>query len=293
MNSFERPIILKKSDGTAVVLPYDDISKECIDIRDKFYEVTFKGRKGLINRDGEEILPTEYDEVEFIFFEIPHLCRIKKGKCYGLFDTMLEKIVVESTYDDIEEFDERMPEYIHLGFNKKKDSPQESMSYRYVKTKKDGLYGFYNERDKIEVEPAYDEIGYFHYDIAPVKRGKKWGLINGKGLLVKRIKAKRLAFHEGYFYLAYYEDYQEVWDKDGNVLYTPYDHITVKSGRVFTEVSHSEGSAYTEVELELYCEDGKIKINPLVGDTVAKIVINKTKKMNNEIEKAIEKIANK
>ena len=293
MNNFERPIVLKRSDGTSVILPYDDISKDYIDIRNRFYETTLNGRKGLIDKEGEEILPNEFDEVEFIFFNIPDLCRVKKGKYYGLFDTILKKMVVKEAYDDIEEFDEHMPEYRHLGFIKKNDSPEESMSYRYVKTKKDNLYGFYNDIDKIEVEPAYDDIGFFHYDIAPVKRGKKWGLINGKGLLVKRIEAKRLAFHEGYFYLAYYKDYQEVWDRDGNVIFTPYDRIEVRSGRVFMEVLHSEKGANTEIELELSYKDDEVKINPIVGNTVTKVVVDRTEEMNKEIERAIEKIANK
>ncbi len=164
-------------------------------------------------------------------------------------------------------------------------------NYEILITKIDGLYGFYNAKENIEIEPAYDVIKPFHNNTAPVKRGDKWGLINSKGLLEKKITAKFIIIYRGYFYLAFFENTQSVWDYKGNPILS--DGVEINGMDIYVNVYHSDKNAETTVQLFPEYVDGKITINSKILYTYQRKEIPLTSSMKKKVMEKINKIANK
>ena len=64
-----------------------------------------------------------------------------------------------------------------------------------------GLWGYRNPTTReITIQPSFDEAGEFLGNIAPVKIGKKWGLIGQQGQIVVEPKFDEIGqFFESFF----------------------------------------------------------------------------------------------
>ena len=112
---------------------------------------------GLMNLDGEIILPLEYDSVSE-FSE--NLTRIEKYGKYGFVNTMGE-IVVPLIYD-------------YIG----------ALSNDLAAVEKDGKWGFVNANGEIVIPLEYDDVYDFSEGLGAVYKGGKWGVVNTKGEVV-------------------------------------------------------------------------------------------------------------
>ena len=174
-----------------------------------FYEgwalVELDGKTGLINTEGKEVVPCEYDFVrsfveglaavfigDYLYFNGKWGFINKKGK-----------EVIPCEYDGIGNFSEGLAAVALDGkwgfINKKgeevvpcKYDGADSFSEGMAKVKRNGKYGFINTKGKEIVPCKYDEVGehYYSYEeeksafsegMAKVKRNGKWGFINKNG----------------------------------------------------------------------------------------------------------------
>ena len=120
--------------------------------------VQFNGKWGMIAKDAKELLPCEYDDLQFLENTDNSILRVYKSKeKYGLIDT-LGQLCVRLDYDEIGSFQEGR-----------------------LAVKRDGVWGF-TDRNGAEVIPCrFREVHDFSEGLASVKIGNKWGFIDENG----------------------------------------------------------------------------------------------------------------
>lgn len=89
---------------------------------------------GIIDRNGNEVLPVVYDRLEQIY-NYKNLILLQKGKMYGVAD-IKGKMVIEPVYDRIDTYGRK----------------------RYFKVEKNGKKGILKTDGTVLVEPVYDEL---------------------------------------------------------------------------------------------------------------------------------------
>ncbi len=293
MLDIKQVTVITTSDGREIPLPYDEISKGPINYRYNCYIVKKGFLKGLIDGDGNEVLSPICQDILDISLDFPDLIIVKINASYGLFNLILKEIVVQPKYDCIEDFGGDFPEYRQSSFVEKIDSKIEARDRFLLRTKKDGLYGFFDVKAGIEYEPAYDFIGHFHNGVAPVKRNGKWGLLNRKGLLIDRIDAKSITLYKSYFYIVDTGYNKTVLDKDGNdIFFDIYADIFISERQIILKVHHQAIHAVTELILEPEYVDGKVTFNHKIFSTYQTKVIKRTEDMDREIEEMLDLITN-
>lgn len=148
----------------AIVLPKYDKIEPFGKLDDRLAVVHYKGKLGIIDKNGFEILKPAFDE-----FGIPNelkegwLIIKKKGKI-GIVTLPDGWIILEPQYKSFEPFGK-----IHQSL---------------ALVKKDNLYGLMDESAFLSLSCQYDEIrpfGELHPERALVKRKGKWGLMGLEG----------------------------------------------------------------------------------------------------------------
>ena len=144
-------------------------------------------RVGVINSNGEEIIATRYDEIEFN--ENTQEFFVSSNKKVGIL-TSNGSVKIKIDYDQIKSIDK------NLGF--------------YL-VKKDNKYGIVNEQANYIIHMECDEIGvdttkytsnnienqYILFNNAiPVRQGQKWGLYNKDGQIILPIEYDRIGCSE-------------------------------------------------------------------------------------------------
>ncbi|MEZ5038318.1 MAG: WG repeat-containing protein [Saprospiraceae bacterium] len=130
---------------------------------------------GLMENSGKELVPCEYDGVQFLENTENKIIKVyKEEPKYGLIDTLGE-LKVNATYDEIGHFSEGR-----------------------LAVKRQEMWGFVNV-DGIEIIPCrFQEVQNFSDGWAAVKLGNKWGFIDRQGDVVIDFKYRRAgSFQDG------------------------------------------------------------------------------------------------
>lgn len=122
---------------------------------DGFALVEKESKQGLINKQGELVVPVEYDLIDLPFSE--GLVVIKKNNKYGFLNKQGQE-VVPPKYDNAVGFLEGL-----------------------ARIRYEGRYGFINQQGQIVIPIVFEEASSFSEDIARVKKGSLWITINKKG----------------------------------------------------------------------------------------------------------------
>ena len=130
---------------------------EGISYRGNKYKIGYLGLFGMINEQGEIIIPFEFDEIEQFLND---RAKAKKEGKWGYINEQGE-IIIPFEFDEIEQF----------------------LNDR-VKAKKEGKWGYINEQGEIIIPFEFDEIGQFLNDRAKAKKEGKWGYINEQGEII-------------------------------------------------------------------------------------------------------------
>lgn len=118
------------------------------------------GKKGLMNYEGNIVVEAVYDDIAY---------NENSDDCITVKDGNRYYFVNKKGYK-VQEPDEN---YEYLGV----------LSQKRVVAKKAGKYGYLNENMKEQIDFVYDAATTFKADIAAVKQGNKWALIDRKGEL--------------------------------------------------------------------------------------------------------------
>lgn len=193
-----------------VPLKYDGIedfdknglAKACIDCKygigeDKYGFVIdkwFGGKWGLVDWQGVEVLPLEYELIEENKNgNVP----VFKGENWGIFNSHKKELILPAEYSWIDEVVEGTQ-----ALRVQKDSlwaiftndyqPVSSYEYqhldfvdgKYIRAKKDGKWGFITQSNQKTIPFEYEEALFFSQGLFPVKLNGKWGFLNEVGELV-------------------------------------------------------------------------------------------------------------
>lgn len=117
------------------------------------------GRKwGVVNRDGDQLIPCQYDGVSFLDNTDNKIIRIyRQAPKYGLIDT-LGQLRVNAVYDEIGAYSEGR-----------------------LAMRRDGLWGFIDSEGREVIPCRYREVSNFSEGLAAVKLGRYWGFIDSAG----------------------------------------------------------------------------------------------------------------
>lgn len=171
-------------DTTAVVAipPQYDFA---LDMVNRVALVECKGKWGMVAKDAKELLPCDYDNLQFLDNTDNTILRIyKQNEKYGLIDT-LGHLQVHLEYDEIGSFSEGR-----------------------LAVRKEGLWGF-TDRNGVEVIPCqFKNVHDFTEGLAAVKIANKWGFIDDLGDFVIQCQYTRAgSFQNGlapvYFSMGY------------------------------------------------------------------------------------------
>lgn len=166
----------KREDGTVIFEP----QYKFVDQFHGDYCLVFQdyNRCGLINRDGREIVPPLYDEINY---PTDGMIRVRKGDLYGFFDTSGIKVI---------DFQYRAAS----GFND---------GLAAIATIIDSItitYGYIDKNNRIALPPVYEYAHPFQEGFAIVKKYDRFGMIDKNGREVFPIKYAELTpMHEGTF----------------------------------------------------------------------------------------------
>ncbi len=191
-------------------------------------EVFGKEGKGLITRDGLVIFDPIYDQVrhlgDYYVGHRPEGAVIKDG--LGAFVVRLD------------------------------DAVQQVLDYSegFFLVKKDGLYGFLDEKGRIRIANRYDSARRFNEKMAPIKLIGKWGFIDQDERLVVQPQYLDVgAFRNGRAIV--HRDFYGLIDKEGNeVLEVSFRSIirTEEGSYILEDQQGRKGLANTNGEIILY-----------------------------------------
>ncbi len=120
--------------------------------------VACRGKWGTVNAEGKELVPCQYDMIQFLDNTNNHILRVYKAEeKYGLIDT-LGQLTVKLKYDEIGSFREGL-----------------------LAVKTNGLWGFVDAQGKQRIACKYRAVSDFSEGLAAVKIGRYWGYINEEG----------------------------------------------------------------------------------------------------------------
>lgn len=130
------------------------------------YSVIKNNKDYILNSQFENIIDLEYDE---IYFKSNKYIRIKKDEKIGMVD-ILGNIITKPLYDEIG------PVFVE----------------GHIRVKKDGKWGFMNEKGILDIECKFDSAYCFKEGLAPVCNDEKWGFIDKNGKLIIDYKYDRV-----------------------------------------------------------------------------------------------------
>ncbi len=115
--------------------------------------VKLNGKKGVVNIEGKEVIPTEYDEIILKNSDFPAL---KKNNKFG-FKNLITNNLIDFRYDEVELF---------VG--------------DFAKVKMNGKWGAIDKKGNLRIPCLYDDVRHTHDNIWIVSLDKKQAIINEK-----------------------------------------------------------------------------------------------------------------
>jgi len=150
---------------------------------------------GVINSKGETVIDFKFESLSADFYVFAGYYMFHEGIKKGFVDT-LGKIVVPAKYESFGSIIQdgtvkARVKYPKWGLINMKDEVIIPFEYEYisawsngllrVKKNRDGNYGYMDKAGKMVIPDTYSDATDFQQEIALVKKGKKYGLINTKG----------------------------------------------------------------------------------------------------------------
>ena len=128
-----------------------------------------------------------------------------------------------------------------------------------------GLWGYRNPTtEEISIRPIFDEVGEFVGNIAPVKIGKRWGLIDRKGQMIVEPKFDEIGqFFESFFGGSVSKLVALVKDEDD----VGFIH---ENGKMVNE--YDEIGSFNEQGLALAKKDGKLGFIDTTGKEIIPLI---------------------
>ncbi len=225
--------ILTGYDTIETIDNYD--SKENIWYEDNVLRVSKDGKYGIIDFNGQEVLPCEYDEISALKGNTNNFI-VKKGKNIGLINEKGQAII-NTEYKNILTLEE--------GY---KDA--------YIIVNADDKYGLISTTGTILIEPKYSEVKYLgDSNLFAVKQDKTWQLMD--------TSENKILIDKGY------EDFKEV--KSDNIIVKK----DGKYGVITKENKEKIKPEYDDLEyaFSIYYiakKDGKYGVITLDNETVIK-----------------------
>ena len=135
-------------------------SKQNIWYEDNVLRVMQNGKYGLINFDGQELLPCEYDEITALKGTKSNLI-VKKAGNVGLVNE-LGQTIISAQYKDVL-------------------SLEEGYKSEYIIINENNQYGLISTSGTILIEPKYELVKYLHSsEVIAVKENDVWKVVNIK-----------------------------------------------------------------------------------------------------------------
>lgn len=179
-NTYKTTVLNSK--GETIFKDYDNIT--AIENHDNSYNLWYEknvlkvekdGKYGVINLEGKELLPCEYDEIDTIK-PIKNVLITKKDNKYGLADE-IGNIIIENNYETITALTDKYEN----GFIIKNDK-----------------YGIINYDKKQILETKYDEIkNIYGNNMYVVKENGTWKVINKEAQTILQEKAETIVAING------------------------------------------------------------------------------------------------
>ena len=138
-------------------------------LRYKKYRVTGNadnGTLGKVSLNGDTIMPNKYSSFGYVQKD---KFWFKQNNKFGLADT-LGQIIIEPIYDDLSYFSDN----------------------GLARAKKNGKYGFINDKGNTIIDFRFENVGGFKYGLAKAKIDGQWGFINKSGEFVIEPKFDRI-----------------------------------------------------------------------------------------------------
>lgn len=153
---------------------------------DKYARVSFKDKRGVVDKDWNIVIPIEYEDVDRIITE--DLAAVKNNGKWGFISTKTGKTVVDFIYDDVAPF--------WQGFSAVNTSGKETDffdkgKWNFIDKKGNTLLDFTvdeivgcNYFGGIEGDPSGNVYGFSSDGFVAVKKNNKVAVINTKGEIV-------------------------------------------------------------------------------------------------------------
>lgn len=148
-----------------------DIEMSYIFSDDRFITICVNDKWGVIDRNGNEIIPCEY-EYSISYYEDRAI--VEKDDQFACFDELGNIIIELGKYDDIDYFNEE----------------------RSI-VENDGKYGIIDKMGNLITPIEYDDIKSFRDGIAIVEKDEKYGIIDKNGNIIVPIEYNEIASFEG------------------------------------------------------------------------------------------------
>jgi hypothetical protein len=165
--------------------------------------IIVKNKYGLINRKGETVLPTEYNDIA----TVGNTFRLKRDEYWGVLNHKLDTLlpfIYDSLSIDNEAaiFTKTGNRYALRDTNNQLLTKELFMDVGIFNeglaaVKIDNKWGFINEKGKLKIKPKYSEVSRFSEGKAAVSINFKWGYIDKAGKELTPIHfAKAYSFNE-------------------------------------------------------------------------------------------------
>jgi hypothetical protein len=209
-----------------------------VEIGNDLLVVKFKGQFGIINARGNWIVAPQALPMHLINDQL-----YSQQELQNMMLKNLKREIIYFTDNRLEFRPDYFIEYLPDGTQKnidyhgrtlsRIDPPsftnvehifQSSEGYRCVK--RDGKYGFIDERGRLRIANRYDDIGEFHEGVAAFKLIGKWGFINTADQVVINPNYERVSHFQNELAIVYRNGKSGVINKKGSpVINFQYDSI--------------------------------------------------------------------
>jgi len=168
------------------------------DINSIYWSVYLNNLEGVIDCDGNVIIPVVNKSIELFSHLDDKLFPVMKDDRYGYLDAK-NRLIIPYQYESASTFIKGIAIVKEEGTWKlidKKNKLITQLDYEPLKSKRNFLsegliiykidkkYGFLNLKGKVIIEAIYDEVVSFNEGLAKVKLNNKYGYINTKGQII-------------------------------------------------------------------------------------------------------------
>jgi hypothetical protein len=202
-------------------LSYDKIE----DFRGGYAVYELDGKKGLLDTDGDVVVEAVYDEIEYNGTDKDSIAVSDGGDCF-----LINQNGYRTNKADVE--------YESFGI----------LSQKRVLAEKNGKYGYLDEKLNEKIDFIYDDGTAFLNDVAAVRQGEKWALIDKNGEALTEYLYDDVAVNS----TGYVSVNEVIWVRQGST----WSLINTKGEAVGTD-TYEDVKAFESGQYCAVCKDGK------------------------------------